>query len=563
MSDAAPKTIEDVIMHMVTTDENWGVEMADIRGAPHRVFKTMMNSLVEIFGVAAMHGDADFLVYEDQRLSFQETYAQSCRLAHVLRDHYGVQKGDRVALAMRNYPEFIVAYQAAIMAGGVVTPLNAWWTATELAFAIKDSGARIVIGDKRRLDRMGEFFSEAGLRAISVRGEHELAEETFGAALARSDAAQPPAVEIGREDPATLMYTSGSTGYPKGVLSSHRAVLSTIKSWLLVVMAGLAVPDPRYPSAPEGQQLGILLALPLFHVTATHSLYFMSLVIGRKIVMLRKWDVDEALDLIEREKITHFVGVPTMTAELAEAAHHSDRDVSSLIDIGSGGAKRPPDHVARQRKLLPRATAASGYGLTETNALGAVITRADYEERPDAAGKVVPPVTEVKIAGENGEALAVGEVGEISIRSPANMTEYWNRPDDTREAFDSEGYFRSGDLGRFDEDGFLYVVGRVKDMILRGGENIAALEVEEVFYEHPDVAEIAVIGLPDERLGEAVGAVIHPKPGSGLTEENLREFAADRLAAFKIPQTIWLVDEPLPRGGTAKIDKLALKDRYA
>jgi len=563
MADAPQfESVEQAIRHLVASDPNWAVEEAEIRGVRHRVFSQMANHLGELFAFGAMHGDAPFLVFEGQRLSFAETYARSCRLAQGLVGELGVKKGDRVALAMRNYPEFIIAYQAAILAGGVVTPLNAWWTTPELEFAFEDSGAGVVIADHARLDRIAPFADRLGLRAVSVRGAHEAAETTLETLEAAASGDGPPEVSMTLEDPATLMYTSGSTGYPKGVLSSHRGVLSTVKSWLLLLAGSLAVPDPRYPAPPADKQMGVLLALPLFHVTATHSLYMISLVIGRKIVMVRKWEVDEALRLIEAEAITHFVGVPTMTWELAEACAKTDRDISSLIDISSGGAKRPPHHVARQRRLVSHAAAASGYGLTETNALGSVINRADYEARPDAAGKVVPPVTDVKIVDEAGQALPPGEIGEICIRTPANMIEYWNRPDDTAAVFDDEGFLRSGDLGWFDEDGFLYVQGRVKDMILRGGENIAALEVEAAFYEHPDVAEIAVIGIPDERLGETVGAVVVPRAGAGLDEAALRAFAVDRMAAFKIPETFWMRESPLPRGGTEKIDKLAVRAEY-
>ena len=557
------ETVEQAIRHMVENDPAWAVTQEEIRGVKHRAFAELSANLGEVFAFGAMHGDAPFLVYEDQRLSFAETYSLSCRLANALVAKMGVKPGDRVAIAMRNYPEFILAYQAIILAGAVATPLNAWWTTRELQYAFEDSGAKLVIGDKRRLDRITPFAGDLGVKIISVRGDHEAGEATLDGLIEGEAETAPPQTGVGRDDPATLMYTSGSTGYPKGVLSSHRGVMTTLKSWLLILAGGLAVPDPRYPAVPEGKQMGVLLALPLFHVTATHSLYLMSLFVGRKIVMIRKWDVEETLRLIEAEEITHFVGVPTMTAELAQACSETDRNMASLIDISSGGAKRPPEHVARQRKLTPNAAAASGYGLTETNAIGAIINRADYEARPDAAGKVVPPVTEVKIAGEDGKALPVGEIGEICIRSPANMIEYWNRPEDTKAVFDEEGYLRSGDLGRLDEDGFLYVQGRVKDMILRGGENIAALEVEEAFYEHPGVAEIAVIGLPDERLGEAVGAVVYLHEGEAADEDALRAFAAERLAGFKIPERFWFRDEPLPRGGTAKIDKLTVKKLYA
>ncbi len=556
-------TIEEAVRHLVATDPQWAVSEAEIRGVRYRVFAQMPNNLGEVFAFGAMHGDADFLVYQDQRLSFGETYARACQLAYALIEDYGVTKGDRVAIAMRNRPEFIIAYEAAIMAGAVATPLNAWWTGPELDFALKDSGAAVVIGDTRRLDRIADTAKARPYRMISTDERHAIAQAAFDSVIAGRDETQPPAVEMGPDDPAILMYTSGSTGYPKGVLSDHRGVLSTLKSWLLLLTGNLMVPDPDYAAAPEGRQLAGLLCLPLFHITATHGMFMMSLFVRRKVVMIRKWDVGEALRLIEAERITHVVGVPTMTHELALAAPETSRDISSLIELGSGGAKRPPYHVARQRQALPKAAAQSGYGLTETNALGTIITRRDYEARPDAAGRIVPPLAEAKIVDEAGAALPVGEVGEICIKSPSNMVEYWNRPDDTAEALDAEGFLRTGDLGRFDREGFLYIQGRVKDMILRSGENIAALEVEACLYEHPDIVEIAVFGVPDERLGEIVAAAVVLRDGASLTEADLRAFAGARLARFKIPEKIWILTERLPRGGTAKIDKLVLKARYA
>ena len=293
-----------------------------------------------------------------------------------------------------------------------------------------------------------------------------------------------------------------------------------------------------------------------FHVTGSHSIFLLSYMVGRRVAMIYRWDPKLAGEIINREKLTNFVGVPSQSYELMNAEHEGG--LPTLMDIGSGGAKRPADHVKKLKEKFKQANPSSGYGLSETNAIGCVISLAEYQQRPDSTGRPVPPVTDIKIV-KDGEEVPRGEVGEIWIRSPANFREYHNLPEETEKALTPDGWFRSGDLGRMDEEDYVYVVDRIKDLIIRGGENVSCLEVENRVYEHHGVAEAAVFSVPDETLGERVGLVVYPVDGETLDAAELREFIGKELAAFKTPERIWISPSPLPRLGTAKFDKITVK----
>ncbi|TXS96510.1 acyl--CoA ligase [Parahaliea maris] len=554
--------IDALVAEMTAPGAPFALNEVEIAGVHYRNFADLPANLGEYFRVMHNHADKEFAVYRGQRYTFAETWAHSAALATALRHRLGVAKGDRVAILSRNNPEWMMTFIATLATGVVAVPLNAWWTTEELDYGLRDCGARVVVADRQRIERLAPLVDSLDLILVAIEdcGDLDVPAVRFSQLLEDFAGCDMPQVAVACDDYATIMYTSGSTGHPKGALSSHRGILSALYSWLLmgVVNKQLAAAEPE---AEVFQACG-LLTIPLFHCTGSHSAFLLSLIAGRKLVIMHKWDVEEALRIIEEERVTWFNGVPTMSAELQEAARYSDRDLSSLKEIFSGGAARPPDQVGKLAGTFHKSSPGSGYGLTETNALGAVNSGALYIANPTSTGRVVPAVTDFCIMAPDGSALPAGERGEVCMQSPANVLGYWNKPEATAEAF-RDGWFHTGDIGYMDEDGFLYIVDRLKEIIIRGGENISCLEVEAAIYSHPAVAEAAVFGLPDERLGESVGAAILLHEGQALSEAGLREFLQEHLAGFKIPAHIWFRDEQLPRIASGKIFKRQLKADYA
>ena len=501
----------------------------------------------------ALYAEAEAVVAGEERLSFADLdrWSESVAQALVRR---GVAKGHRVGIAMRNCPSWIVSYMAILKAGGVATLLNGWWQAAEMEHALALTEPELVIADPSRAARL----VGCGVELIDLPVDRPL--EGALAPLLSAEGGGVALPEVSPDDEATILFTSGSTGEAKGALSTHRAVTTGVYAYAtgLMVLLGLLTEEGR---APEFKRT--LIYVPLFHVTGEVPVMLNSFVINRTMVIMPKWDAGEALRLIEKEKITYFVGVPTMSLELLNHPDRAKYDLSSLTDIAAGGSPRPVSHVERLSKEFPRSQPALGYGLTETNAVGCGNFWGNYAAKPASTGRAQKPFVELAILGEGDAHLPAGERGEIAIRSAANILCYFRDPAATRAAFTSDGYVRTGDVGYLDEDGYLFIVDRKKDIIIRGGENIACAEVEAAFYDCPDVAEVSVFGAPDERLGEIPVAVVHPEPGSDLGEDRLRSFLESRLAAFKIPERLIFSAEPLPKLGTGKIDRVAIKARYA
>jgi acyl-CoA synthetase (AMP-forming)/AMP-acid ligase II len=541
-----------------------GVGTATIRGVDYPVFEHAPPSLREYFAFfMPAHAAKEFLVYFDERASFADVSAEATRIAAMLQHRHGIAKGDRVAIAMRNYPEWVSAFVGAISIGAVVVPMNAWWQTDELAYGLRDSGARLAICDEERLRRIAAIDGPKPA-LIAVRTSAAVATEhgatTLEGALAGAPAEPWYLPPLFPEDDATIMYTSGSTGDPKGAVATHRSVVSGALNYLVQALAMLQLAQAQGVELPAQQVM--LLNVPLFHITGSVPVLLVSIAIGRKLVIMHRWDAGEALRLIEKERATYFVGVPTMSLELMMHPDREKHDLSSLLDIAGGGAPRPAEHVERLAEAFPGKNPAIGYGLTETNGVGAGNLRQNYRLKPDSTGRPSKPLVEMQIIDDEGHAVAQGEVGEVAIRSAANVRGYWNKPEATAAAFTPDGWFKTGDLGRFDEDGYLFIVDRKKDIIIRGGENISAVEVEAALYAHPAVAEASVFGLPDERMGEIVGAVVFVKPGEKLESEALVEFVRRELAAFKVPARLWLAPEPLPKLGSGKIDKVSLRKHF-
>jgi long-chain acyl-CoA synthetase len=504
-------------------------------------------------------GDEIFLVYEDERWSFAETAAKVDALGAALVTRYGVRPGDRVAIAMRNYPEWVVAFAAITSIGAISVSMNAWWTADELDYALGDCGARVVIADAERAARIAPLATKHALRIVAVRAPAPLPANTDAWDDVVVPGAALPEVAITPDMDATILYTSGTTGHPKGAVSTHRAVLSAILAFgcraAVNVAMGQGPPkDHPFPTA-------FILIVPLFHVTGCVAVMLSCVAAGRKLVVMYKWDPARALALIERERVTNFVGVPTQSWDLLECPDFAQRDTSSLVSVGGGGAPAPPELVRRVDKSFRAARPSIGYGMTETNAYGPGNSSDDYVRKPTSCGRVVPPIR-MRVTDDAGRVLGPNEVGEIWFSGPTLIRGYWNKPAATAETI-VDGWLRSGDIGRIDEEGFVYVQDRAKDMVLRAGENVYCAEVEAVLYEHPDVYEAAVFGVPHERLGEEVAAAVVPKPGRSLDADALRAFAAKHLAGFKVPTRIAIWTEALPRNPAGKILKRSLRDELA
>jgi len=518
----------------------------------HAVAENLPATLPGLFrAFCALNAQAEGVVAGDERLTFAELDRISERVAHGLVAR-GIAKGDRVGIAMRNCPAWVVTYMAVVKAGAIATLLNGWWEPLEMEHAVQLTEPKLIIADPPRATRISERCDHSVVLALPIERP---VEEAVGDLLTRSETQLP---EILPDDDATILFTSGSTGESKGAISTHRAVTTATYCYSLglIVLLGLLTKDGRAPSS----QPRTLLSVPLFHVTGEVPVMINSFVVGRCLVIMPKWDATEALRLIEKEKITYFVGVPTMSLELL---NHPDRhayDLSSMTDITAGGAPRPVSHVERLIKEFPGAQPAIGYGLTETNAAGCANYWGNYAAKPASTGRAQKPFVELAILGDGDRHLNSGEMGEIAFRSAANIAGYWRNPEATAALFTADGYIRTGDVGYVDEDGYLFIVDRKKEIIIRGGENISAAEVEAECYACPDVAEAAVFGAPDERLGEVPIAVIHAS--DGLSEERLRSFLEPRLARFKIPARFIFSPDPLPRLGTGKIDRRALKVQY-
>lgn len=505
-----------------------------------------------------VHAAATFLVAGEERLTFAELHAEARKVATALIDVFGIEKGDRVGIAMRNSPSWITLYMGILIAGGVATLLNAWWEAVELAEAIADVECRLVFVDGPRARRLAEATAiECTVFAIDDR---PALREALSPIASRSGMPGAPLPVLAGDDDATILFTSGSTGRCKGALSDHRSVIQATFNYLAqaLVMLGIAAENG---AAPEGQP-ATLLNVPLFHVTAEVPVMLQSFAMGRKLVLVPKWNAEEAMRLIEAEGVSYFVGVPLMSYEILTHPNRSKYDLSKVTDFAAGGAPRPVEHVRRIHKEMGGAAPLIGYGLTETNGVGCANWRTNYLAKPESTGRPSPPLVDLAIVDDAGRRVAQGVRGEIAIRSVCNFKRYWNRPDETAAAFTSDGYFLTGDLGYLDADGYLFVIDRKKDIIIRGGENISCQEVEAALYSAPAVAECAVFGLPDARLGEVPGVIVYYHPGEALSDEALMACLATRIAPFKLPERIWVSADPLPRLGTEKIDKVSLCRRY-
>ncbi len=563
-------TIAEVHDALTSAGSAFEMEEADVFGVRLRTWKNAPRSLRVLLDGSRARGDTPFIVYEDEVLTFDQHFRSAAHLATLLGDRYGVGKGDRVAIVMRNFPEWSIAFWAAAAAGAIVVPLNAWWTAGELEYGLRDSGAKVAFLDAERLERLAGTLPHLEVAAVVARG----AEDGDAAGAERWDdvlgevpgQVALPDLPLEPDDLATIFYTSGTTGRPKGALGTHRNICGNLVS-LGFGAARAQMRAGTEPAGSAGQSAGrsagrnvSLLSVPFFHATGCHSVLVANLAAGGRLVLMYKWDAERALDLIERERVTTFGGVPAMVWEVLQSPSFAQRDLSSVRSIGYGGAPAPPELVRRIEQLFPGRSPSNGYGLTETSSVTTLNAGVDYQRKPDSVGVPVP-VVDVRVVDTQGDDLPMGEVGELWIRGPNVVKGYWGLPSETEDAFGG-GWFRSGDLARIDEEGFVYIVDRAKDIVIRGGENVYCAEIESVLFEHPDVADAAVFGVPHQVLGEEVAAVVVLRPGATATADDLRAHVGERLAAFKVPAQVFLQDRALPRNPAGKVLKRELRDQF-
>lgn len=555
--------LKDIVAAHKAADAELATETVTIEGQQLDVFSKIPRNLGALYELGMAAADKPFLVYQDERFSFAATLRMAKSMARVLQQHYGIAHGDRVAVCARNSPEWCIAYMAITLIGAVVVPMNSWWKRAELEYGMRDSGCRLIFVDPARLQEIESIVTALGVDVILIKPEAESAYPEFyqlAASLPPLTDAELAALAVQPEDNASIMYTSGSTGNPKGVLSTHRNITNALYTWKFVKEIN-EILRPELVEENPANDPAVLANVPLFHVTGSHAQFLVSFVYLRKFVMMYKWDADTALQLIEQERITLFHGVPTMVWELMQSERFASTDLSSLRTVQSGGAPRPPEHLTMMLEKFPsRAVPGLGYGLTETNAIGAIISGLFYEARPSSTGRPSPPVTAIKISDDAGNALPNGSVGEICIKGPSVMKGYWNQPDATAAAI-RDGWFYTGDIGMLDDCGFLIIMDRAKDIVIRGGENIGCAEVEYAISEHPAVNEVSVYGIPDDRLGEVPCAAIMLKPGCTLDSPELNQFLQNRIAGFKIPQRVSFQYEQLPRIASGKIAKKELRQQ--
>jgi long-chain acyl-CoA synthetase len=543
---------------------------AQINGVEIPVYAKAPQTLRQALDAGRVHGDKTFVVYDEEQWTFNRFFEQADRLGHLLLSRFGIVKGDRVAIAMRNYPEWMVAYTAIISVGAVVVPLNSWGQADELEYGLTDAGAKLVICDQQRLDYIAPRLQDLGITAIAVRVDADklpAQAHEWNRLLEQAGAVCMPPAEIDTDDIVMIMYTSGTTGKPKGAVSTNRAICQALYNFEFhAFSSAMANSGLIGKMMAAGHDPSTLLVVPLFHVSGCFAVFMLNLRGGRKTAIMYKWDADTALALIESERITTFTGVPAMSLALLEADAFDQTDTSSLFALGLGGAATPPHLVTMIAEKLPNSYPGTGYGMTETCATGASCTGAAFHSLPGTAG-CISPIVEIKTVDENGQDLARGESGEIYLRSPTNVREYWNLPAASADSF-KDGWLATGDVGYVDDNNFLFIVDRIKDMVIRGGENIYPVEVENCIIEHPAVAEVTVFGVPHDSWGEELATTVFTATASTastaetVTGEEIRAWVAARLAGYKVPSYVSITSEPLAKNATGKILKKQIRQQF-
>eukprot|EP01064_Diplonema_japonicum_P027990 TRINITY_DN4206_c0_g1_i1.p1 TRINITY_DN4206_c0_g1~~TRINITY_DN4206_c0_g1_i1.p1 ORF type:complete len:584 (+),score=186.16 TRINITY_DN4206_c0_g1_i1:39-1790(+) len=535
------------------------------------VYKRGLNNLREMYErFFGIHADKEYVVFHNERMTFRRFWETACALGAALIEKIGIKQGDRVGICSQNNPEWMLTFVAVTSIGAVAVPLNSWWKGSELEYGITDAGCKAFVCDLRRYNSCKDFLPRLGVTPILIR-------TTVPNVMNFNDLVMPflgrscPAFFPAGSDIAAIMYTSGTTGHPKGVTLTHQGISTQLTSATAFTELNERVAARfNVPKSPFVESA--VVPVPLFHVTASHHLFLAAIVAGRKLVLMERWDAGRALKIIEGEKIRSWTGVPTMVQDMMEHPDFEKTDTTSLGTVGAGGAPTPTSQVGKIAKKFKNGIPTQGYGLTETNGGIAWIMGEDYVNKPGSTGRPFPTVQILVCDPETGAVLKQGERGELLVKSPMNFLKYWNKEKATDESIievpgHGYGWFRTGDVVEVDAEQYIYIKDRAKDIIIRGGENISCAEVESAFFStSPGVHELSCFGMKDDRLGEVVALLVHPKQGVTMTAkqvlDNLRK--AGSLSEFKIPDAkhVFFTHEPLPRGATGKILKRVIRDEY-
>lgn len=536
------------------------IESVEVRGSPVRVYKHAPGSLRDVWLASAAFADNEYLIYQDERLTYAQAHAQVAAIANWLVQQ-GVQPGDRVAIAMRNYPEYMLSYWAIVSIGAVVVGMNAWWVPSEMEYALNDSTPKIMICDEERLARFNQIAGDfSGLIILGVRLNDASDVAQWSDALAT--AGNLPDQAIDPDDDACIFYTSGTTGNPKGAQLTHRGCVSNLMNiGFSKLLQGTALERAGVSNkggmAPEEVNVA-LVATPLFHVTGNNCVAQAITASGGKVIHMYKWDAGDALRIVEQEKVTAFSAVPMMSREMLLHPDFSKYDTSSLKTMGGGGAAVQPDLTKKMDDTMENAAPSAGYGMTETCGIISGLAGRYLVDRPASVGRAMPTF-EAKCVDAQGNTCPTDEPGELWVRGACVIKGYLNREEATAESI-TDGWLHTGDIAYMDADEFIYLVDRAKEMVLRGGENVYCAEVESVLFEHDAVAECVIFGVEDERLGEEVAAAVYLREGASVSADALRDCLRERLSSYKIPRYLWFVEAPLPRNANGKFVKREVRE---
>ncbi|MEA2274254.1 MAG: steroid-24-oyl-CoA synthetase, partial [Solirubrobacteraceae bacterium] len=541
------------------------VVVEEVNGRPTEVYKERMRSLGDILAIARARGDDNpYIVQGDRRIGFETfvdtAYATSAGLAEL-----GVGHGDRVAVLAQNCPEWCLAFWGSVGMGAVLVGLNGWWKADEIVYGLQDSGAKVLVADRKRLERVVKDLDECpdlehvllvdcDPKDLGLDGDSRV--RRFDD-LVTTPTSTPPTATIAEDDPATILYTSGTTGRPKGAVSTHRNMIANLQNTLFSSVSGAMLTGNEL--IPTGGQTVSLFTSPLFHVSGLHSGVVVGLLAGLRLVMIEgRFDPIKAFEIIQDEGVTIWATVPTMVWRACEHPARHDYDTSSVRTVGFGGSPSADELQRMVRETFPNVKGGSNaYGLTETSSVATVLSPQESVDRPDSVGRPVPTVR-IRIADDLGGDVPIGETGEVLITGPTLMAGYWGKPEATAESI-RDGWLHTGDIGRLDDEGYLFITDRKKDMIIRGGENIYCVEIENRLVEHPSIADAAVIGVAHPELGEEVKAVVQVEPGHTITEDEVRQWVRETLAGFKVPAYVEIREEKLPRNASGKLLKNVLR----